>query len=163
KGPSLGLAMAISGAAASPNMGFYSSAPVGFLMTVFNVRLGQWLRNPRHTEICQRSTPLFSLRWLVNELLGFTDDQAKFVYLSYGGHFDNLGIFELVKRRCGLIIVCDAEADPDYRFAGLGNAVRKCRIDIGVDIESDASDIIPKEPGGQSQKHYAIGTIHYAN
>jgi hypothetical protein len=45
-GISLGTAMTISGAAASPNMGYHSSAPVAFLLTLFNVRLGAWLPNP---------------------------------------------------------------------------------------------------------------------
>jgi hypothetical protein len=172
-GPKLGLAMGVSGAAASPNMGFYSSPPVAFLLTVFNVRLGQWLGNPRHSKTSGRPTPLFGLPYLANELLGRTDDHARYVYLSDGGHFDNLGLYELVKRRCGLIVVCDAEEDKDYKFAGLGNAIRKCRTDMGIDIDLDVSEITPKEKDsdngkdknknkdGLSQKHCAIGTIHY--
>ena len=42
----LGLALATSGAAASPNMGYHTSPLLPFLMAVFNVRLGWWLRNP---------------------------------------------------------------------------------------------------------------------
>jgi len=60
-GPTLGLAMGLSGAAASPNMGFYTSAPVAFLMTVFNVRLGQWLGNPRHPTTWRQATPAVGL------------------------------------------------------------------------------------------------------
>jgi hypothetical protein len=97
----------------------------------------------------------------MNELLGGTDDKARYVYLSDGGHFENLGVYELVKRRCGLIIVCDAEEDKDYKLAGLGNAIRKCRTDMGIDIELDVSDISPKEADGPIKKHYAIGNIHY--
>ena len=160
-GPKLGLAMGVSGAAASPNMGFHSSPPVAFLMTVFNVRLGQWLGNPRHSKTSGRPTPRFGLPYLVNELLGGTDDEARYVYLSDGGHFDNLGLYELVKRRCGLIVVCDAEEDKDYQFAGLGNAIRKCRTDMGIDIELDVSEVTPKKADGSSRKHCAIGKIHY--
>ena len=40
-------AMAISGAAASSGMGFYTSLAQAFAMTVFNIRLGYWLTNPR--------------------------------------------------------------------------------------------------------------------
>ena len=160
-GPNLGLAMAISGAAASPNMGFHSSPAVGFLMTVFNVRLGQWLGNPRHSKTSGRPTPLFGLPYLVNELLGGTDDTARYVYLSDGGHFENLAVYELVKRRCGLIIVCDAEEDKDYKFEGLGNAIRKCRTDMGIDIELDVSEIAPKKADRTSRMHCSIGTIHY--
>jgi hypothetical protein len=162
-GPNLGLAMAISGAAASPNMGFYSSTPVAFLMTVFNVRLGQWLGNPRHRNTSRRATPRLGLWWLINELLGGTNDQAAYVYLSDGGHFENMGLYELVKRRCGLIIVCDAEADENYTFSGLGNAIRKCRIDLGIDIELNTGKIAPKKAAGPSGQHCVIGQIHYEN
>jgi hypothetical protein len=161
-GPNLGLAMAISGAAASPNMGYHSSAPVAILMTVFNVRLGQWLGNPRNRETSGRATPRMGLWCLVNELFGGTNDDAAYVYLSDGGHFENMGLYELVKRRCGLIILCDAEVDPNYTFEGLGNAIRKCRIDLGIDIDLDTSAIVPDKTSGQSTQHYAVGTIHYA-
>jgi len=162
-GLNLGLAMAISGAAASPNMGFYSSAPVAFLMTVFNVRLGQWLGNPRRRISSRRATPRVGLGWLINELLGGTNDESSYVYLSDGGHFENMGVYELVKRRCGLIIVCDAEADENYKFCGLGNAIRKCRIDLGIDIELDTNEIAPKKAGGPGKQHCVVGQIHYEN
>jgi Patatin-like phospholipase len=159
-GPNLGLAMAISGAAASPNMGFYTSMPVAFLLTVFNVRLGQWLGNPRNSRTSRKPTPTVSLECLMQELLAGTNDESKYVYLSDGGHFDNMGLYELVKRRCGLIIVCDAEADPNYGFAGLGNAINKCRIDLGISIEIDTKPIVPNK-SGMSKQHYAVGKIHY--
>ena len=31
-----------------------------------------------------------------------TTDERKWVYLSDGGHFENLGVYELVRRRCRL-------------------------------------------------------------
>ena len=159
-GPNLGLAMAISGAAASPNMGYYTTTPVAFLLTAFNVRLGQWLGNPRHPKASRLPTPRWGLGCLLQELFAGTNDESKYVYLSDGGHFDNMGLYELVKRRCGLIIVCDAEADPDYGFAGLGDAIKKCRIDLGIDIDIDTKPIVPNK-SGVSKQHYAIGKIHY--
>jgi Patatin-like phospholipase len=162
-GPDLGLAMGISGAAANPNMGSYSSIPLAFLMTIFNVRLGQWLGNPRHRRASGKPTPAVGLWYLVNELLAGTDDESAYVYLSDGGHFENLAMYELVKRRCGLIIVCDAEADGTYCFGGLGNAIRKCRIDLGIDIDLDVSAIRPEKQGDPSKTHFAVGKIHYEN
>jgi predicted acylesterase/phospholipase RssA len=159
-GPNLGLAMAISGAAASPNMGYYTSTPVAFLLTVFNVRLGQWLGNPRNRVTSGEPTPRVGLRCLMQELFAGTNDTSDYVYLSDGGHFDNMGLYELVKRRCGLIIVCDVEADPNYGFEGLGNAIKRCRIDLGISIEIDTKPIVPNK-SGMSKQHYAIGKIHY--
>ena len=59
----------------------------------------------------------------------------RYVYLSDGGHFENLGLYEMVRRRCRLIVVIDAGCDPDFAFEDLGNAVRKIYIDLGIRIQ----------------------------
>ena len=136
-GVSVGTAMAISGAAKSPNQGYYSSPGVGFLMGLFNVRLGWWLGNPgrfgEDTYGCDG--PKFDLYPLLAELFGLTTDEHPYVYLSDGGHFEDLGLYEMVRRRCRFIIVSDAGQDGDFVFEDLGNAVRKIWIDLGVRIE----------------------------
>src|SRR5262249_35488523 len=111
-GISLGTAVAISGAAASPNMGYHSSPPLALLLTLFNVRLGWWLGNPGNAgkETYARSGPPFALKPLLFELLGQTTDKADYVYLSDGGHFENLALYEMVRRRCRYIVVIDAGA-----------------------------------------------------
>jgi len=158
---SLGLPVSVSGAAASPNSGYHTSAATAFLMTVFNVRLGWWLQNPRYAEQWQRPGPKFSLLLLLQELAGMTDDASNYVYLSDGGHFENLGIYELVRRRCRYIIACDAGCDPSYGFEDLGNAIRKCKIDLGIGIEIDPREIRPDPQSGHSGGHCAVGRIHY--
>jgi hypothetical protein len=162
-GPYLGTAMAISGAAASPNMGYYSSPALGFLMTVFNVRLGWWLGNPRHCEsyYWQSPGPRLGLFYLVSELLGMTNDESGYVYLSDGGHFENLALYELVRRRCRLIIASDASADHEMNFGDLGNAIEKCRVDFGVEIEIDVENLRCDPATTRSQWHCAIGRIRY--
>ena len=106
------MAMAISGAAANPNMGRASSPALAFLMTVFNVRLGWWLGNPRYPRLRPTAEPRRSVcATLLLELFGGTTDDRKFVNLSDGGHFDNLGVYELVRRGCRYIVVCDAGQD----------------------------------------------------
>jgi hypothetical protein len=156
----LGTAMAISGAAMSPNSGFYTSTSLAFLLTVFNVRLGWWMGNPRNDTSWQRSGPRIGLVYLLYELFGWTNDRQQQVYLSDGGHFDNLGVYELVRRRCSLIIASDAEEDADYSFHGLGGVIRKCFIDFGVRIDVNLDDIRPKLERS-SGDHFAIGRIHY--
>jgi len=157
----LGTALAISGAAANPNMGYHSSAPAAFLMTMFNVRLGWWMGNPRHRSTYAFSSPrLLGLAYLLNELTGNSGDRSRYVNLSDGGHFDNLGLYELVRRRCRWIVVCDAEQDGNLAFGGLGNAIRKCRADFGVDIDVRPIGIHPLGADGRSV-HCAVGTVHY--
>jgi len=153
--PALAKAMAISGAAASPSMGYYSSKPLAFLMTVFNVRLGWWLGNPCHERGWRSANPVFGLGCLLSELFGMTHAESRHVYLSDGGHFENLGVYELVRRRCRLIIASDAACDGEFGFGDLANAIEKCRTDFGIDID------INVQPVRTGQAHAAIGTIHY--
>jgi hypothetical protein len=164
-GPSLGTAMAISGAAANPNMGYHYSPAVSFLMALFNVRLGCWMGNPRHRKTWAQASPICGLAYLANELIGITNDTSRFVNLSDGGHFDNLGIYELVRRHCMYIIVCDAEEDLPFSFQGLSNAIRKCRADFGIDIRLDPDQLRPVQnfgkEQGESRTHCAIGDVVY--
>jgi len=155
----LGTATAISGAAVNPNMGFHSAPQTAFLLTLFNVRLGWWVGNPRDSKTYWRSGPLFALWWLTRELLGFVDERSGFLNLSDGGHFENLGLYELVRRRCRFVIAVDGEEDPNYRFNSLGGAVRKCRADFGVEIDIDPRPIQPEK--GYSRSHCVVGRIHY--
>jgi hypothetical protein len=160
-GLSLGTAMAISGAAASPSMGYHSSPPLAFLLTVFNVRLGRWLGNPRSERTWRNDGPRSGLLYLLCELFGLSNDRRRFVYLSDGGHFENLGIYELVRRRCRFIVACDAGEDHDMRFTDLGNVIEKCRADFGVDIEIDVSELRRAKHQGFSSRHCAVGKIRY--
>lgn len=159
----LGTAAAISGAAASPNMGYHSSRFVGFLMTLLNARLGWWAGNPgvAGNDTYDKAGPVFALRPLYDEALGRTNDSAKYVYLSDGGHFDNLGLYEMVLRRCRKILIIDATADPGYALEGLGNAIRKIRIDMGIPIELSKFFITGRTEDRIEGTHCAIGEIRY--
>jgi len=164
-GISVGTAIAISGAAVSPNMGYASSPLTALLLTLFNVRLGWWLGNPgvAGSDTYFRSEPTFSLRPLLSEALGLTDDLSPYAYLSDGGHFENMGLFEMVLRRCQLIICADAGADPDYEFADIGNAVRKIRIDLGVPIEFDSTPVHRQRSSDDDSGRYCyVGRIRYS-
>ena len=100
--------------------------PIAFIMSMFNVRLGTWLGNPGKAGLVSlngRVIPPYGLagpriatRPLVEEALGLTDDENPYVNLSDGGHFENLGIYEMVRRRCRMIVVCDAGHDPSCGF-----------------------------------------------
>jgi hypothetical protein len=165
KGISLAEAAAISGAALNPNMGYSSSPPLAFLMTLFNVRLGWWLANPRKPAIWPASadapTPRFGLRYLLSELFGLADDTSKYVCLSDGGHFENMGLYELVRRRCRHIVICDAEQDEQMSFEGMGNAIARCRTDFGVEIDLALSQLRPKDDAVFAATNFLTGKIRY--
>jgi hypothetical protein len=164
-GISLGTAMTLSGAAASPNMGYHSSPATAFLMTLFNVRLGAWLPNPACPGISSKemgmSRPKYALAPLLRELLGLSGSRAPYAYLSDGGHFDNLGLYEMVRRRCRLILISDAGCDLECSFQDLGMAIRKIFIDQQIRIEFPELGICPRGGGSSVLVSSAIGHIHY--
>jgi hypothetical protein len=173
-GVTLGTAMAISGAAFNPNMGYNSSPLVTFLMTLFNARLGWWLPNPRwaHSNHLNqnraqlylgRTGPTFALASVAAEALGKTDDRRKWIQLSDGGHFENLGLYEMVLRRCHSIVLVDAGADRLLQFEDLGNAIRKINIDLGIPITFTNIETSPQSNRKLAAEHYcAVGKIEYA-
>ena len=163
EGISLGGAITISGAAASPNMGYHSSPLVTIIMTLFNARLGAWLANPGSPGkgLWPKEGPTYAVRPFVDEAFGRTTDTNAWVYLSDGGHFENLALYEMVLRRCHNIVVIDASQDPGFQYEDLGNAIRKIRIDLGVPIEFKPQKPIPTTKGGEGP-HWAVGEIQYS-
>lgn len=175
----LATAAAISGAAVSPAMGRVGVPLLGPTLALLNIRLGYWVRNPAllHSPSMAKTAALkdWKLLFLVDEMFGWlTEDRSK-VLLSDGGHIDNLGLYQLLKRRCDLIVVSDAEADPAMNFSSLIDIERFARIDLGVRFD------LPWQPirdnalarqraianGDRStssspvSSHAAVGTIYY--
>jgi len=159
-GITLGTAMAISGAALSPNHGYNSSPLVGFLLMLFNVRLGWWLGNPG-CKFYGREGPFLSITPALKELAGATTDQGPWIYLSDGGHFDNLGLYEMVRRRCRCIVAIDAGYDPDMKFEDLADAVRKIYIDFGVSIDFGKLEFQARHDPPVAGARFAMATIFY--
>lgn len=163
-GVRLGTAMAASGAAASPSMGYHSSPAVAFLLTVFNVRLGHWCPNTAAHAIkpgaIRRESPAIGGEYLLKELFSLTNDDNAFVYLSDGGHFENLGVYELVRRRCRYIMAVDAGQDEERNFEDLANMLRKCYIDFGVKIDINLDALRP-DKDGNCPGCYTLGDITY--
>jgi Patatin-like phospholipase len=161
-------AIAISGAAASSNMGSQSLRPLAALLAFFNVRLGYWFPNPKRTVSDKGIKP--NLWYFVNEVLGNLNEDSNLVYLTDGGHIENLGLYELIRRRCRLIVAVDAEADPKMNFGSFVTLQRYARIDLGARIElpwaqlaeisrEAMADKVPPKKG----PHCAIGWIEYEN
>ena len=163
KRPTLGQAMSVSGAAASPNMGYHTSTVVAFMLTVFNVRLGWWFPNTRNPTVDVASSPGFGLRYLIMELFGIADEKSDYVMISDGGHFENLAAYELIRRQCKVIVISDAEADPDLKFEGLGALIRMCEVDFGAVITLDVAAIRPDPHSTWSTAPYAIGRVDYGS
>ena len=160
----LGTVMAISGAAASPNEGYHTSPSVAVLLTMFNIRLGWWIGNPRHSVAWKSQGPPNSLWHLASEVVGSANDEQDYVYLSDGGHFENLGLYELVRRRVDLALICDVSMDPHYTFDNLMNAIELCHVDFGATIKIDTDPLLPRSSTCASycSSHFTVGTIEYS-
>jgi hypothetical protein len=160
----LGTAMAISGAAAAPNMGKQTNRLLAFFLAMLNVRLNYWLPNPRYAvPRPHRVLPRNPLRrvgplYLLRELFGALSADSFNVNLSDGGHFDNMGLYELLRRQCRFIICGDGEADPHLQFNGLADAIRMAQVDFGILVHMQGLDALRA-----GKQHYAIGRIRYAD
>jgi hypothetical protein len=161
----LATAFSISGAAVDPNTGETRSRPLSFIMTLLNLRIGYWARNPRWPATVMKgwSRPywlVYSLRQMLG--LELAENQMH-VYLSDGGHFENLGLYELIRRQCRYVILSDADGDYGRNFEDLGNALEKVRVDFGAGIDIDTKALRPQEPTGFSSQPWVRGDIYYAD
>jgi len=195
----IGTAMAISGAAVAPNMGVASIKALSPTIAFLNLRLGRWVQHPawiahRAAKLSARGGSARELwfrripgpRYLLREAFSkagiklwrqkseLTDPKFKkqFVLLSDGGHIENLGVYELLRRRCSLIIAVDAEADFGMHFHSLTQLARLARIDFDTGIFIDwapisartravTEEVIKRAVNICNGPHIAIGRIDY--
>jgi hypothetical protein len=156
-------AFTTSGAAIDPDMYVTSARAMSFLMALFNVRLGLWAHNPRfaHTR-----DPLLPWWWIfiAREMLGIgLDEKRRHVHLSDGGGFENLGIYELIRRRVRWLVVTDAGDDPDVTLADLGRAIERVRVDFGARVDLSADKLYHQRDDRLMQQPFVLGTIQYAD
>ncbi|WP_354099905.1 hypothetical protein [Bradyrhizobium sp. S3.9.2] len=150
-------AMALSGAAVSPQMGLQTRRYSSFWLTVLNLRLGAWLKNPKAIG---QSAARPTVMNLLQELFATADEKGAYVQISDGGHIENLGVYELLRRRCRFIVAVDGEQDERMTFHGLTNLQRLAYIDFGVTIEANLEDLrIGNE--GLSRSHFRFCRIKY--
>lgn len=154
----LGTAMAISGAAAAPQMGLGTKRRLSFWLALLNVRLGYWVRNPVKSAGIFGGAP--GLWFLLKEMFGSMNEHSPWLYISDGGHIENLGVYELLRRRCKYIVAVDGEQDGRMTFAALTTLQRLASIDLGVKIDIDLNDLRLNEQG-LSRSHFRFCRIEY--
>ncbi|MCP4264698.1 MAG: patatin-like phospholipase family protein [Candidatus Brocadiaceae bacterium] len=184
RGMTLSTAMAISAAAVNPNSGVGGQGVtrnklVSTLMSLLNIRTGYWAINPD-----KQSYLPFPPNFLIPGLKGVfgfgMSEKGISIELTDGGHFENLALYELIRRKVSVIVVSDAGADPDFHFGDLANAVERVRVDFGAKIrfsekKDGLNDVLPesesKSKGSKddvfamkyklAKQGYAIGNIFY--
>jgi len=140
----LASAMAISGAAANPRgaaggRGLTRSTFVSLAMSLLNVRLGYWIPNPRYGVpglLMRRPNHFWPGGAYAAAQSGYTET-ARWLEIADGGHFENLAVYELVRRRCGLIIICDGGQDNASSYRDLVTAVQRVGQDFGATVHFD--------------------------
>ena len=159
---SLPAATTISAAALNPGMGNYSSKLLSILMTIFNARLGYWVNNP-----LKKKGP-FIVWWpayFFKELFANIGSGNAKVNISDGGHIENLGVYELLRRRCRLILAVDGGADPNFIFSDLENLTIRARNELGVEIRFRDNmipeDILKVRPSeAYSERRFAVADLY---
>ena len=153
----LATAMAVSGAAAAPHMGAASRPTLAALLTLLNIRLSLWVPRPGRRWV---SPPGFTC--LLREMTGFgMSEKSSWLNLSDGGHIENMGVYELLRRRCKFIVCVDGEADPGFTFQGQLTLVRHAQIDLGIRLEPRFDDIRLETVSGYSRSHTQLLRILY--
>lgn len=163
RGMTMSTAVAVSGAALNPNMGTRTNRILTFFMTLLNLQLGYWAFNPAYNPLLQLPITWWPYYHIL-QLLCMTDSTRAKVNVSDGGHIENLGVYELLRRRCGLIITVDAGEDPRYEFSDLRNLIIRARNELGITItfrrdHQPEVRIRPSPSNGFSQSPFAIADI----
>ena len=173
----LGRWIAVSGAAASPGAGAYTSRGLALLVYFLGVRLGHWMRAPGE-RVELRWLSQFAWRFIPKPMMLASEASATFFgverpwwYLSDGGHFENSGVYALLKRELDFIILSDAGCDANYEFGDIENLVRKARIDFGAEIDfysreeaatlfcPDGADLTILSPEDMADNHSCRGVL----
>lgn len=148
----LGTAMAISGAAASTNMGWRTLTNLRFLMALLNIRLGYWVPNIRHLDRIKAKGA--GIEYLLAEITGRIQENMRYLNISDGGHIENLGVYELLRRRCKFIICVHGGANLKTEGGDLQRLERYASIDLGIALQYNLLDL---EPGPREfSRAYAI-------
>ena len=151
--------MAISGAAFTTGAGHHTSLGTAMLAGLTNMRLGYWWRRSRPRRWGLRRPAHLVQRYLLRELwASYEGTEAERWYLSDGGHYENTGVYELVRRRVPFIIASDNGADPNYEFSDLVSLIRKLRIDFEAEVEFVDEDEL-EELFGETPLRDVFGTL----
>jgi hypothetical protein len=162
-------AVAMSGAAVSPSMGKLTYRPLTFLLALANIRLGVWVLNPTHVNeshgLLAGRSPSVRHRprpqYLWKELFGRNRLGDKFLYVTDGGHYENLGLVELLRRGCRRVYCFDAGGGKTSKALGDAIALARTELNVDIDMGPEAEQLVEDEKTGRSAVVCATGTIRY--
>src|SRR5450756_1134459 len=146
-------------------------APYRFFMALANLRLGVWVPNPRQLDVFRERSTFHQVlprpQYFLREMVGLNSLDAPFLYVTDGGHYDNLGLVELLRRKCKTIWCIDASGDQVDTFDTLGGALQTAEGELQISIEiHPEADMAPTAAQPASgpwyvKAPYCRGTITY--
>jgi hypothetical protein len=171
--------MAISGAAISPTMGRFTLPALRLLMALANLRLGVWIPNPfrggdtaalpsrGHSRV-RRVGRALAAGWrepgglyVLKEAMGLAGTRGRFIHVSDGGHWENLGLVELIRRRCTHMVVVDASVGGRSPLQDIARAAALARSDLGAEVRLDPAATLPSAATGRAEEPVAVGSVTY--
>ena len=156
--------LATTGAAFSSAMGRMSLGSTNAFLAAVNANLGIWLPNLRILQEAgkdrssqsqsqpqddARLFPRPRLSYLIKEILGWYNVDDRFVFITDGGHWDNTGLVELLRRECDIVYCVDASGDPPGTFVTLHQALALASLELDdfhdcrVNVEQCLGDMLP--------------------
>jgi hypothetical protein len=136
-------AMAISGAAFASAMGA-SSRFFEVFLALSNARLGAWLPNPYFVALKAQHPDDWTvpglprmrrLSYFVREIFGIYPSTGRMLLCTDGGHFENLGLVEILRHRCERVICIDASGAKPPLDDTLAGAITLALEELGVKIK----------------------------
>lgn len=139
-------AIAIAGAAFGSAMGRQSRGTLNSVFALSNARLGVWLPNPAQLRGFDPDNhkswtyKRHTLTYLVREIFGRYAPDGRWILVADGGHYENLGLVELFRRRCTRIVCIDASGDASGAVTTVAEALRNAQLELGVTVTIPAHD-----------------------
>jgi hypothetical protein len=161
-------AVGMSGAAVSSAMGRFKYGSTHALITLANVRLGMWMPNPAYIDNTLRlpakpGYPRRRLNYLLKELFRLYDPDDLYLYITDGGHWENLGLVELTRRQCREIFCIDAAGVDPAHFSTIAEAITLAAQECGARIELPYDELRAAADSSKSPFDCTVGVIHYAD
>ena len=164
------LAVAIASAAVSPAMGKYRIGPTSMLLTFANIRLGVWMPNPRYARLAPARVPFPRVRlpYLFKEFIGLHDPSDAYVYLTDGGHWENTGLVELLRKGDFREIVCvDADPGPGDAVKSVSEAIELAALECAATVSLNLDPMRANPPTSRkpeySERSVNVGIFQLAN
>jgi hypothetical protein len=159
-------AVGLSGAAVAPTMGYKTVRAVSGILALLNIRLGRWLPNPSGDLLkdlpAEGDIPLLpAARDVFRELAGHSPADSPVFYITDGGHYENLGIVELLRRQCPRIVAIDASLGPDDDGSALAHSLRLAQRETHTSVDVDITAFHRDRKTGLLNRCWVLGTSHF--